>query len=179
MQDEQLLLQIAQGQEDAFNVLYDRYNVLLYSYLCRLMQNEIAAQDILQDVFVTIWRDSRRFRSEASPKSWIFRIAHHQAVSWIRRQKRAVQWDVHDVWDGNKYLEEQALEWQAAEELYLALNELSAEQRAVVELTYSYEMSQQEIAMVLGCPVGTVKSRMNMALNRLGGILKRVEKKIV
>ena len=176
MQDEQLVDLIAQGQEEAFTQLYDRYSAVVYTYLCRLMQNEVVAQDVLQDVFITVWRDSKRYRREASPKSWIFRIAHHQAVSWIRRQKREVDWDSFDAWDGKKHLEDQALEWNKVEELVQALDELSAEQRAVVELMYAQEMSQQEIAAVLDCPLGTVKSRLNAAMHRLAGVLQRQRK---
>ncbi len=83
--DRLLLQAVAQGDENAIGELYQRYQAPLYNYLLRLMREPAGAEDLLQEIFIAVWQGAGRFRGEAKVKTWLFRIAHNQAVSWLRR----------------------------------------------------------------------------------------------
>lgn len=169
--DTSLVSRVAAGDTIAFEELYDVYALPIFNYLLRLIDEPAVAEEILQEVFLVMWRNARHFREEAAVKTWLLRIAHHQAVSWLRRQ-RPVLWP-------NDEFEPQVLEelddhltqrWQIAQ-VRRALTQLTPKQRAVVELTFVHGLSYAEAAQVLGCPLGTVKSRLSYALQSLANWL--------
>ena len=171
--DLDLLRQVAAGDETAFAELYDLYAPPVYNYLLRLVNEPAVAEEILQEVFLAMWRGARRFRAEAKVKTWLLRIAHHQAVSWLRRE-RAVLWP-NDELDGDaaeSIEEDLARIWQI-DQVRGALARLSPKHRAVIELTFVHGLSYTEIAQVMNCPIGTVKSRMSYALRHLNDLLTR------
>lgn len=166
--DAELLKQIARGDEPAFELLYRRHSTPLYNYLFRLTHHTTVAEDLLQEVFVVAWEKAHSFRGDAQVKTWLFRIAHHQAISWLRRKREVL------TADGTLFDrpvppqgETQVMETWRAEQLGTALDKLSPEHRAVLELAYFYDMPYAEIAKIMDCPVGTVKSRLNYARRSL------------
>ena len=174
LSDSQLLLSSARGDDSAFSDLYGRYSVTIYNYLLRLTQDQAASEDLLQEVFVAVWQGAKHFKGRASVKTWIFRIAHNQAISWIRRQQPVLphtdrlglasvtgnpEKDISIAWD--------------VDQLMLAMERLSPNHRAVVELAFVQGLSYSEIGQIMSCPVGTVKSRMSYALKNLDGLLKQ------
>ena len=169
--DFDLLRQVAAGDEAAFAELYDLYGPPVYNYLLRLVNEPPIAEEILQDVFLAMWRGAHAFRAEAKVKTWLLRIAHHQAVSWLRR-KRAVLWPDDELeWEAVESIEEDlARSWQI-DQLRGALVRLSPKHRAVIELTFVHGLSYTEIAQVMNCPIGTVKSRMSYALRHMNELL--------
>ena len=169
--DIELLRQVAAGDEAAFAELYDQYAPPVYNYLLRLVNEPAIAEEILQEVFLAMWQSAHRFREEAKVKTWLLRIAHHQAVSWLRRT-RAVLWPNDELEaDGDDHVEEHlARSWQI-DRVRAALAQLTPTHRAVIELTFAQGLSYAEIAEVMNCPIGTVKSRMSYALRRLNGLL--------
>jgi RNA polymerase sigma-70 factor (ECF subfamily) len=171
--DVDLLRQAAAGDEAAFAELYDLYAPPVYNYLLRLVNEPSVAEEILQEVFLAMWRGARRFRAEAKVKTWLLRIAHHQAVSWLRR-KRTVLWPDDELeGDAAASIEEDlARHWQI-DQVRGALARLSPKHRAVIELTFVHGLSYLEIAQVMNCPIGTVKSRMSYALRRLNDLLSQ------
>ena len=96
--DAELLRQVAAGDEVAFAELYDLYAPPVYNYLLRLVNEAAVAEEILQEVFLAMWQGAHRFREEAKVKTWLLRIAHHQAVSWLRRT-RATAWANEELED--------------------------------------------------------------------------------
>jgi RNA polymerase sigma-70 factor (ECF subfamily) len=164
--DEDLVRLVARGHTPAFEQLYTLYASAIYNYLLRLIGEPTAAEEVLQDVFMVLWRNAHSFRAEAKVKTWLLRIAHHQAVSWLRRQ-RPTAWP-HEEWpaDDDPLDEHMAQRWQIAQ-VRAAVSALSPKHRAVIELTFAHGLSYAEIAQVMGCPVGTVKSRMSYALRAL------------
>src|SRR5512143_294699 len=86
----ELLRQVAAGDEAAFAELYDLYAPPVYNYLLRLVNEGAVAEEILQEVFLAMWQGAPRFREEAKVKTWLLRIAHHQAVSWLRRSRNTL-----------------------------------------------------------------------------------------
>jgi RNA polymerase sigma-70 factor, ECF subfamily len=170
--DAELLRQVAAGDEVAFAELYDLYAPSVYNYLLRLVNESAVAEEILQEVFLAMWQGAHRFREEAKVKTWLLRIAHHQAVSWLRRARAAtaranedLEADDHDPIE--EYL---ARSWQI-DQVRAALARLTPNHRAVIELTFVQGLSYAEIAEVMNCPIGTVKSRMSYALRRLNNLL--------
>jgi RNA polymerase sigma-70 factor, ECF subfamily len=169
--DFDLVRRVAAGDEAAFAELYDLYAPPVYNYLLRLVNESAVAEDILQEVFLALWRGARNFRAEAQVKTWLLRIAHHQAVSWLRR-KRAVLWSDDELdQEAAVSLEDDLTgSWQI-DQLRGALARLSPKHRAVIELTFVHGLSYLEIAQVMNCPIGTVKSRMSYALRHMNELL--------
>jgi RNA polymerase sigma-70 factor, ECF subfamily len=169
--DAELVRQVAAGDEAAFAELYDLYAPAVYTYLLRLVNESAVAEEILQEVFLAMWQGAHRFREEARVKTWLLRIAHHQAVSWLRRA-RAGAWANEELEDHeHEPIEEHlARSWQI-DQVRAALARLTPNHRAVIELTFVQGLSYAEIAEVMNCPIGTVKSRMSYALRHLNGLL--------
>ena len=171
-----LIHQIVLKDENALEKLYQRYQIPLYNYLIRIVNDHFAAEDVLQEVFVAVWEGAGRFQARASVKTWVFRIAHFKAVSWIRsnykfQQTNAID-DLEQLESEQELPEPQALHaWEVAH-IHQAMDQLSSIHREVVELFFANGFSYQEIAEIADCPVGTVKSRMNKAIRVLSGFLK-------
>ncbi len=169
-----LVQRIAAADDLALGELYRRYSVSVYNYLLRLVREAPQAEDLLQDVFIAIWRGAGRYRRGARVKTWIFRIAHHQAVSWLRQHREMDSlFDVHLQQKPAAYdLENIVQEQLESQHIQQALDQLSPKHRAVLELAFVQELSYAEIAEVISCPVGTVKSRIYNALQTLSGKVK-------
>jgi len=172
--DAALLAASAGGDEAAFAALYDRHSARLFRYLLRLVGQREAAEDLLQEVFVAAWDGAARFRGQASVVTWLFRIAHHRAVDWLRAQ-RPEPAEADEMLAATDCPPEEAFAALGAERLRAALAHLSPDHRAVLELAFFEGLSCREIALVLDCPVGTVKSRIFHAKSNLRGALERLE----
>ncbi|MGC9357366.1 MAG: RNA polymerase sigma factor [Anaerolineae bacterium] len=172
--DADLLKLVECGDEAAFDELYRRYSVPIYNYLLRLIHEPTVAEDILQEVFVTLWQSADGFRGDAQVKTWLFRIAHNQAVSWLRKRRELLTHD-GELLDRPvpAKTESQAIASWRAEQLRAALDQLSPDHRAVLELAFFHELPYAEIAEIMDCPVGTVKSRMSYARRYLSRWLKQ------
>ncbi|RLD04977.1 MAG: hypothetical protein DRI56_10285 [Chloroflexota bacterium] len=179
-QDKYLLSRVAKGDESAFEQLYDSYNIPIYNYLVRLTHKEAIAENLLQETFLAVWESAGKFRGEAQVKSWIYRISHNKAVTWLRKTNKDEiprELPLNEAHLQEKYTEspEGAIIREGQEgNVRRALESLSAKHRAVVELAYVHEFSYREIARIVDCPEGTVKSRMNYALRQLNGIFKQM-----
>jgi RNA polymerase sigma-70 factor (ECF subfamily) len=178
-----LIQQIAARDEDAFSELYARYSTAIYTYLIHMIYDRVVAEDLLQDVFISVWKAAGGFRGQSSVKTWIYRIAHHQTVSWLRKHRRAVEQSLSEM--RGQAGDPEAIFEQGAKRKALseALSKLSMDHREVIELAFYHELSYREIADVLKCPVGTVKSRMSYAKRQItrfldqSDIVERYEKK--
>ncbi len=172
--DLELLSRTANDDKTAFDELYQRYSRPLYHYLLRLIHEQHVAEDLLQEVFIAVWQGARGYRGQAQVKTWLYRIAHNRAISWLRRYK--VTTILEDVVETSREVgpEESAIgSWQN-DQIRQAVNQLPFKHQEVLELAFVHELSYTEIANVIGCPVGTVKSRMSYALRMLNGLLNRM-----
>jgi RNA polymerase sigma-70 factor (ECF subfamily) len=169
--DGQLIRMVAARDEKAFEELYQRYSAPVYRYLLRFLGEQHAAEDLLQEVFVAVWRGASGYRGQAQVKTWIYRIAHHQAVSLFRKHHLMGKLD-EKVDEGEDDPEQAMIGSWDSECVHRAVDRLSAKHREVLDLAFVHEMSYREIARVVGCPVGTVKSRMSYALRALNRILR-------
>jgi RNA polymerase sigma-70 factor, ECF subfamily len=170
--DDIILCRVADKDETAFSELYQRYSKPLYNYLHHLIYEEAIAEDLLQEVFLAVWEGARRYRGQAKVKTWIYQIAHYKAVSWLRRNGHPFQ-SIYskDVVSGEN-LEAELVESMRRKQIQSALNRLSLDHREVVELAFFHDMSYVDIAKVMSCPIGTVKSRMSYARKHLNQILR-------
>lgn len=172
--DQQLVRQVAAGDETAFAELYQRYGTPLYNYLIRLIHEPLVAEDLLQETFVGAWRNAGRFRGQSKVTTWLYRIAHNRAVSWLRGHHQTARLDDLPELAVEGDLSQQAMDnWRAAQ-VRRALGQLSYKHRAVVELTFVHGFSYVEIAEIVGCPEGTVKSRMSYARRYLSNALREL-----
>lgn len=172
-QEAQWLRQTAQGDRGSFERLFRAYEHRLYRYALGIVRTPHTAEEITGDVMLEVWRHANRFREQSKVSTWIFGIAHHKAVDALRR--RAPQHiELHElagVEDPQRGPEDVAIARSAAREVAQALDELSPEHRAVLELTFTHGYSQAEIAQIVGCPVNTVKTRVFYAKQHLRKIL--------
>ena len=171
MTDAELIAGIRSRQRQAFDQFYDRYAQIIFNLCLRILKDETDAEDVVQEIFVQIWKEADRFdATRASVKTWLFTIARSRSLDRYRSRK-TVQSRLEDHTDdslqqmaGKEDLQASSLMQQYVSN---ALSQLSAEQRVVLELSYYEGLTQEEIAGKLGEPLGTVKSRIRSALIKL------------
>jgi RNA polymerase sigma-70 factor (ECF subfamily) len=173
--DHLLVRQVAAGDQQAFSILYDEYHLPVYNYILRLVHEPQVAEDLLQESFLALWQGAKNFREEAKVKTWLLRIAHHRSVSWLRRSRPV--WSLDDVAEttDDDQIEQQIFEDWEADRVRRALDQLSPKHQAVIELAFVHNLPYADIAAVLDCPIGTVKSRMSYAIRRLGLLIKQLD----
>jgi RNA polymerase sigma factor (sigma-70 family) len=167
LSDDQLLRQIWRADQAAFEQLYDRCGTDLLNYLVYLTGDPAVAEELLQETWLAVWQQAGSFRGEAQVKTWLLRIAHNQAISWRRRQQPDCCLTEVEAQPAPHNTEESALCQIENDQLLALLAHLSPEQRAVIELVFFHQLKYEEVAHVLDCPVGTVKSRMAYARRQL------------
>ncbi|MCC7363983.1 MAG: sigma-70 family RNA polymerase sigma factor [Dehalococcoidia bacterium] len=173
--DGDILARIRARDESALLELYDRYNRLLFALALRVVGERETAEEVLQDVFVRVWEGSATFdTARGNVAAWLFGITRNRAVDVLRsRHHRARQREREPLPDQPRHDDGFDLaEWATNREtVRAALDALSPERRAVVELVYFAGMTHQEAALALGQPLGTTKGRIRAALDQLRAIL--------
>jgi len=160
------------GDRAAFKSLYDRYRDRVYNLIFYSMGNELAAEDLLQIVFVKVYRGLPQFRFEASFATWIYRIALNECLNQ-QRVRGAQHIPLEALLGSDEELtvgttpDLQHAEGERREIIHRAIMELSPKLREVVALKYLEGFTYEEIASVLECSPGTVASRLNRALRDL------------
>ncbi|HWN98802.1 MAG TPA: RNA polymerase sigma factor [Blastocatellia bacterium] len=165
------------GDRVAFKALYDRYRDRVYNLIFYSLGDELGAEDVLQIVFVKIYRGLPGFRFEASLATWIYRITLNECLNQRRgRSAHHIPFEAllgsDDEMDSEAAADQQQAEGERREIIHRAVMELSPKLRAVVALKYLEELSYEEIASVLQCSQGTVASRLNRALRALEARLR-------
>ncbi len=175
-QDTALVLQLQAGNLEALGLLYDQYRLPVYRTALAITRDPAAAEDILQEAFLRLHTYAHRIKPELPLAPWLYRIAVNLSYTWVTRRNRwrAPLEDFIDSLIGPaKYNPEPALEQKdAAQRLTEAIATLPLHQRVVVVLHYLNELNLQEIADVLECPVGTVKSRLHYGREHLRQVLE-------
>jgi RNA polymerase sigma-70 factor (ECF subfamily) len=173
--DEELMPLIGGKDADAFEVFYDRHSGIAYSLAYRIVGDRGVAEDVTQEAFVSIWRSGARYDvSRGSVRSWTLGIVRNRAIDALRSkagraQKLALDDSVLEQRPSADSTDAEALRRETAAELRGALAELPGEQSKVIELAYFGGFSQTEIATMLSVPLGTVKGRMRLGLERIRG----------
>jgi RNA polymerase sigma-70 factor (ECF subfamily) len=166
-----LMDQVAHGNENAFLALYDRYVSRVHGLTLYILRDPQLAEEATQDTFLKLWSRARQYVTERGAfLPWLLTIARHVALDRLRLEaRRPLMADTNDPEDAWERLPDRASlpeesRWRS---LYFAVQSLPTDQRKVIELAYYQGMSQSEIAEVLGWPLGTVKTRIRTAMQKL------------
>jgi RNA polymerase sigma-70 factor (ECF subfamily) len=172
--DIELVRRVATGDDSALRALYVTYGQRLYAYAVRLTRNPTLAEDVLQESLVAVWQSAARFRGEGRVVAWLLGIVHHKALNAIRRKSPSLlDEEPEELSAGAAPLVEQIMEREQAASLQAGLECLSLKHRMVLELVFYQGLNLNEVAEVCGCPVGTVKSRLNYAKAHLRKVLEQ------
>lgn len=186
--DVRLVSRVAEGDDGAFEELVVRYQNRIFAFCLRMLGDRLEAEDVAQDVFLTLYRNAGEFRGESQFSTWLFRIAKNQTLNRIkylerrgRSQKRSLD-DIAD--DGPGAIADQSVtrqddhlaERQQAAIVQEAIGTLAEDHRAVVVLRDMEDLSYEEISEITGLPIGTVKSRIHRGRTALARRLKRIFK---
>jgi RNA polymerase sigma-70 factor, ECF subfamily len=176
--DEELMERVAGNDADAFEVVLERHADAAFSLAYRVCGRRSLAEDIAQEAFLSVWRSGARYdRTRGSVRTWTLGIVHNRAIDALRRsgvheRRRASDEGIEETIEAPERTDSQALDNAVSHEIRGALGELPAEQRRVIELAYFGGFTHLEIASMLDTPVGTVKGRMRLGLNKLRGHLQ-------
>jgi len=179
--DVSLIRLIAAGDERALGALYDRWHPLVHGVVMRILQSSDDVDDVVEEAFWQAWRQASRYdTSRGAVQTWLLTIARSRALDRVRSLKRLRE-DPLEGESGEVVVQQvstegnPALDTEAAERrtiIVAALADLPAEQREALELGYFGGLSQSEIAERTGQPLGTVKTRMRLAMQKLRGRLQ-------
>lgn len=173
--DVELLHAVARGDEDALARLYDRYRIILFSLLVRILKSREEAEDILQEVFLQVWRRACDFdESRGKPFTWLVTLARSRAIDRIRQlgaRQRLAEASAQDTPEAVSDAVADTLHSEQREIIARALAALPEEQRRTLNLAYFDGLTQSEIAEQLATPLGTVKTRMRSGMIKLRELL--------
>lgn len=179
-EDQALVQRMANGDDQALGVLYDRWHAVVHGVVARMLRQAEDVEDVVEETFWQAWRQASRFdRSRGAVQTWLLTIARSRALDRVRALRRRREEPLEGD-DGQLVVQQAAegdpgLDAEASERRRIvgaALSGLPAEQREALELGYFGGLSQTEIAERTGQPLGTVKTRMRLALQKLRSQLK-------
>ncbi len=180
--DLELVRRLQAGDRDAVDDLYVRFRRPAFSLARRILGDDTMAEDVLQDVFLSVWRDPWAYeRGRGTFASWLLAVVHHKAVDAVRReesQRRRTAQAGDELMlaepMATRDVEEEAWSRVVAEQVRTALGALTAPQREALTLAYYGGYTQREVAALTGAPLGTVKTRMLAGMRRLKEELGRL-----
>jgi RNA polymerase sigma-70 factor, ECF subfamily len=162
--DSMLISRVRAGDEDALAALHDRYAQVVYSVALRVLGETTQAEDILQEIFLQLWRNPQTFDSNrGSLGAWLAVITRHRAIDHLRR--RRPETDIEDVIVAvDTHLEQTTDRNMTISKVRAAVEHLPAEQRKPLEMAFFQGLTHSEIASKTGEPLGTIKTRIRTAL---------------
>jgi len=164
---------VGEGDPRAFELLYDRHAGASFSLAYRMVGDRVTAEDISQEAFLSIWRSRLRYQPErGSVRTWVLGIVHHRAIDALRRnlvheRRRSSADGIEERHEAPERTEAEAARREDARHVRAALADLPDEQCRVIELAYFGGFSHSQIAEMLEMPIGTVKGRMRLGLDKL------------
>ena len=181
-QDGQLIAELQDGDLDALGVLYERHKTTVYRTALAITHDPSAAEDILQDCFLRLYKYAHSIDRSLPLRPWLYRVTTNLAYNWERRRKRW-QTPLDDALDWLASPFQASPEWRAEMsdvhgQVMDALRSLSPNQRIVLVLYYLNSLNLKEIASILDCPVGTVKSRLHYGREALRHKLETSQKAV-
>ena len=173
MNDQTLIDKIRHRDQEAMVALHESYASLIYSIVYRVLKDSVSTEEAVQDAFMKVWQNAIQFDAQRGPLvAWLIGIARNVAIDKLRQRGRQVIVAEDHATDDpdSRSLVDMPTDWQdqeRANSLRFAVLSLPAEQRQVIELSYYGGMSQSEIAEQLTLPLGTVKTRMRLGMQKL------------
>lgn len=171
--DEELMQLVQRGDPRAFELVYDRHGGAAFSLAYRMVGSRTPAEDITQEAFLSMWRSRVRYEpSRGSVRTWLLGIVHHRAIDALRRnlvheRRRAPADDLEERHDAKDLTDVEVVRRDEARTVRAALDELPEEQCHVIELAYFAGFTHSQIAEMLETPIGTVKGRMRLGLEKM------------
>ncbi len=167
--EQEIMFRLRQRDASAIGELYDLYGSRVYSLAVAILGNGMAAQEVVQDTFIRIWQNPHLYQPmEGKFVSWLLTIARRLAIDHLRHEQRrggaSASLDDDRFPDIHDTRQDEQARWR---DLQHVMDELPAEQREVILLAYYRGLSQSEIALSLGIPLGTVKTRMRLGMAKL------------
>ncbi|WP_292788345.1 MULTISPECIES: ECF RNA polymerase sigma factor SigK [unclassified Microbacterium] len=167
-----LLVRVASGDQAAFAALYDSLSSRVFGLILRVLVNRAQSEEVLQEVFLEIWQSASRFApNKGQGRTWVMTIAHRRAVDRVRASQSSADRDVRagfkDLGVAHDSVAERVELGIEGERVVAALTGLPEAQREALVLAYYGGYSQNEIAALVGAPLGTIKTRMRDGLARL------------
>lgn len=176
IEDRQQLASIARRDSRAFESLYDRYSRSVYSLALGMLRDPATAQEVTQEVFLSIWRQAAEFDpSRGTARSWVLALAHHKSVDAVRRRRLRATEPLEETQASDLDTVNETLRRLEQGRVREALVRLPAEQRQAIVFAYYGGYTQQEVAKRLSIPLGTAKTRIRDAMIRLREALVGVE----
>ncbi|HEY0546957.1 MAG TPA: sigma-70 family RNA polymerase sigma factor [Pyrinomonadaceae bacterium] len=175
-----LIRGMAERDQGAMSALYDATNRLVYSLVLRILSDPASAEEVMLDVYMQVWRQASTYdEKRGGPLAWLTTVARSRAIDRLRsgkqRQQREEPLERADNHSAPANIEEEVAASEMRGRVQAALEQLSPEQREVIELAYYGGLSHSEIAAKLGQPLGTVKTRTRLGMMKLRDSLKDVQ----
>lgn len=172
--DEMLLEQIADGDRTAMHTLYLRHNVRVYRFVLRSLRDPIAAEDVVSQVFLDVWRTAAQFEGRSRVSTWLLSIARFKALTAMRQRchEDIDQENVREIADGADTPETSLDRSNVRAILRACIAKLSPAHREIINLVYYHEKTVEEAGEIIGIPQSTVKTRMFYARKQLAALLK-------
>jgi RNA polymerase sigma-70 factor (ECF subfamily) len=170
--DEEVMQLVGEGDPRAFELIYDRHGAAAFSLAYRMVGTRVTAEDITQEAFLSIWRSRLRYdQSRGSVRTWVLSIVHNRGIDALRRgtvnDRKETLEGVEERYAAVERTEVEAARRDEARSVRSALHSLPDEQRRAIELAYFGGFSHSQIAEMIGEPIGTVKGRMRLGLEKL------------
>jgi RNA polymerase sigma-70 factor, ECF subfamily len=179
--DEDLMQLVRENDAMAFAVVYERHADVAFSLAYRMCGKRGLAEDALQEAFLSLWRSGGRYdRTRGSVRNWVLGIVHNRAIDALRRgtvheRRRASDEGIEDRLEAPERTDQEVGRRDEARQIRAALQELPAEQSRVIELAYYGGFTHTEIAAMLDTPIGTVKGRMRLGLQKMRSQLRSIQ----
>ncbi len=173
--DAELIARLCERDEKALELLYQHYYSRLFRFIARVTRRDEFIDEVINDVMYVVWEKAESYNQQCQPSTWIFGIAYNKARQALRNAGNNDQDSLDEMDLDNLVFEESNSDLKQLEMtdwLEPALDSLSADQRAVIELTYFQGLHYSEIAVLMDCPENTVKTRMHHARKKLAVVLK-------
>ncbi len=172
--DQDLTSEAGQGDEEAFQALYHRYEKRIFQYLISMLGDPTLTEETMVEVMVAVWKNAGKFRGDSKVSTWIFGIAHHKGIDAIRRvsshrQSSVSLDDAEETVDVGDSPEDHVQQKGLAKLTTQAMKDLSPDHREVLHLAFFEELPYQEISSLLNIPMNTVKTRVFYAKQQLKG----------
>jgi RNA polymerase sigma-70 factor, ECF subfamily len=171
--DEEVMPLVQAGDPRAFELLYDRHGGAAFSLAYRMVGRQALAEDVVQEAFLSIWRSRLRFdRTRGSVRTWVLGIVHNRGIDALRRstvhdRRRETLDGVEERFEARERTDVEVARREEARNVRGALETLPAEQRRAIELAYFGGFTHSQIAELLDEPIGTVKGRMRLGLEKM------------